>query len=292
MARKSAWGSAPQTIRELLGVPEVKDKTSDEQRDALRAATKFNPKDDAPAEVKAARLFTQAMFRALFEHIPDNDRVSELVVSAYHALSTQTLVEGLDKALPAIAGLGNWKAQLAKRPKKAPPPPALNDAGYRWSFVRNELPGLLPTQIERARDRRELLAAAPVPEPESKPTLLPELFLGAMVDGIQYLVDINGHPLYSLGQGHVTAERFIADCAGGATIRTMSPIEALRLPWADTVAREAWDKPVREAMALVVRHATDDFDHAYVLSEQLRLGSAVAPAADNVDRPERTRPPL
>jgi FAD/FMN-containing dehydrogenase len=292
MARKSAWGSAAQTIRELLGVPEVKGKTSDEQRDALRAATKFDPKDDAPAEVKAALLFTQATFRALFEHVPDNTRVSDLVVSAYHALSTQTLVEGLHKALPSKPGVGNWKAQLAECPKKAPPPPALNESGYRWSFVRDKLPDLLPMQIERARDRRERLAAAPVAEPESSLTALPVLFLGALVDGIQYLVDADGHPLYALGQGHVTAAQFIADCAGGATIRMMSPIEALRLPWADTLARDAWDGPVREAMALFFRRATDDFDTAHAVSEQLRFGGSISAATEVIDKPGRVRPPL
>lgn len=292
MARKSAWENASRTIRELLRVPEVRDNTPDPRKDELRAATAFDADDSAAPELKAARLFTRAEFRALFDHIPDMTRVTDVVISAYHALSTQTLIEGLDKALPSLTGVGDWKAQLAIRPPETPPPPALLGKGFRWSFVRDELPSLLSTQIERATDRRERLAAEPTAAGAHEPVALPELFFGQLVDGVQYLVDAKGHPLYTLGQGHITAAAFIADCQAGATLRTMTPVEALRLPWLDTVARAAWEGPVRDALEHLVRQATADFDTALAGSERLRFDGSMASAGDPGEPRRPIRRPL
>jgi len=287
MARESMWESRTQTIAELLGLPAVAAGTTDEQLKAINTLADFDATDRRPDSVKAATLYSHKDFVALFGHIDDVTRVTRVVVSAYFNLSTNAIEAGLAARYPLNKDEGNWRRQLASM---EPEPVPLLNGGYRWSFVRDDMPDILARQIERANDRL-LKRTNPTPGPVT-PRRVPTLFAGPLVDGVQYLVDRHGRVLFKLGQGHITAARFIAHCADGATLQWLTPVEALQKPWADLVARAAWEEPVRDAIDMMVRYTKDGFDTALAHSEQLRLEATVATADETGRRPGPLRKPL
>lgn len=287
MARESMWESRTQTIAELLGLPAVAAGTTDNQLKSINTLAGFDTTDKRPDDVKAAILYSHRDFVALFDHIDDVTRVTRVVVSAYFNLSTKAIEAGLAARYPLNKDKWNWRRQLASI---EPEPVPLLNGGYRWSFVRDEMPDILSTQIERA-NARVLKRTSPIPGPVI-PRRVPTLFAGPLADGVQYLVDRHGRVLFKLGQGHITAARFIAHCADGATLQWLTPVEALQKPWADLVARAAWEVPVRDALDMMVRYTKDGFDTALAHSEQLRLEVTVATADETGRRPGPIRKPL
>jgi hypothetical protein len=279
--RATQWGGAKRTIRQLLDLPEGgKKPATAEALQAWDAHAAISGKKGASEEQKAALLHSHRSFRALFAKVPDTERVTELVAAAWLGIATRTLNLGLTEAYPAKEP-ATWRTKLAKkRVLPAPKKFAFLDARFRWAFVRDVLPGKFTAQIARAEARRDRLL-----EDLADKARTP-VYPGPVAERIAFLVDANHNVLHAFGQAHVTAAQFISLCDQGARMVMLSPVEALGRPWRDTVARNAWEGPVREALALAMSNAKQGIVTGAAGTENLVLEFAL-PAAG---KPGRKKP--
>jgi hypothetical protein len=196
--------------------------------------------DDGQA---VGRLLSHNSFRTRFDRVPADTYVELAVVAWYLGLAKLTI----ERRLSSVFDNGGlrWRTALSRRMVTGALGPAMVGSRYRWGFVTSELEPAMHAEITRRLGRRTEAMAGALPAAMA-------WSVQAQTRPLRFVLDAERRVVGALGQGHITAARFISVMNGGGHLLTAHLLDALSMPWTTLAARVPWESAVRQHLAQTV----------------------------------------
>ncbi|MDQ7995196.1 MAG: hypothetical protein AAGC76_05010 [Luteibacter sp.] len=217
-------------IAELLGLASAPGRTDPgllRRAQAARRAAEVRPMDGKPEY----SLLDDAAIQELFQTLPDDLYVGPYLAASYLGCTQLTLERHIRACLEPGA---EWSKLLA-----AETPPRYKKGRFRWSFVRE----IRNHAANAARQR---------PSRSKKVPQGSDDLLAFLEQELPFLV-LNGKVQAGWGQGGLTAAEFKRLIRAGADLQRLSVVQALTMPWANTMMRQPWQEAAVALLAGIIR---------------------------------------